>query len=816
MPNNNAGATGPKTPLRNSAVSAELKSTPHAVGSAVVSEHIGTLGVEVDDVRQWIGRDVRHFRTSDADKMLQQLLEKCTDPSQSLPDNEKSKLRETSLQAVLHLCNETSVAREMAKHLTEFCESELEKASYAPFVRAANCALLELSKLKVPGVTAFKANDDTNILFHTNDPMPMYQNHQGEQSKRKPDVVIVSHKCARDVLGRGQTKPTEPPNNNFRWIDIRSTMEFKRTRKRLLLPPSARNKEYNTDYVVPKDLHMAYHKETNDPAEPTGSAPAAGSAQTSHEVSNKLKPMSERLRGKAAEPTGSTPAPGPAQTTHESSNELRRTSERLRGKHDADRKRSSGHLHSNEPPTKRSRSNNEKRVDEKADEKEPKKLHPIVQNGLYAAEMFAAHIARLHVISSIVMNDIIYIWYFDRQDVIQCSGINFVQDLPRFMVLLLIMQRMKYEQWGLNPEFEPTPGVSDKIVIRDEEKNMNVDLKLDLKSDERTTHYGLRGRATTVFPVESQVLSNMEQKPHFRNKSAGLVAKLYWPEESRESEPNILNKVYEIAQQEAKVVGHVPEMVWFYKFEETSTAKIRKALGLEDPELGSRVLYIIVFKKLVPITTLSGMEFLSAWWQVVICHHTLWKNGVRHRDVSPSNLMVYQSGDIWIGVLNDYDLSSLHLSSTQDDSPSGLERTGTVPFMALELLTEKAIAGKVEHLYQHDAESLIWVLAWVCLRYEDGELLSKPRLLDEWLRVDAMGCREKKNDFLSARLDSDDVRPSRSHQETWKVATKCLVVIWSHNGPFKSKRMVDDEAFELWLKVHVPEDLHGGVILPAM
>ncbi|KAG0694107.1 hypothetical protein DFH29DRAFT_1006643 [Suillus ampliporus] len=691
MANNNAGATGPKTPLRNSAVSPELKlkSTPHAVGSAVVSEHISTLGIEVDDVRLWIGRDVQNFRKSDADKMLQALLERCTDPSQSLPDGQKSMLRETSLKAVLPLCNGTNVAQEIAKHLTDFCESERENASYASFVRAANCALLELNKLKVPGIPDFKPEDDTNILFHTNDPMPMYQNHQGERSKRKPDVVV----------------PTEPPNNNFRWVDVRSTVEFKRSRKRLPLPPSAYNKEYNMDYVVPKDLHMAYLKETNEPAEPAGSTSAAGPAQTSDEASDELRQTSERLRGKAAEPTGSTPVASPAQTAHEASHELRRTSERLRGKREADQKRNSDHLRSNEPPTKRSRSNNERRPMRSRREGAQK-------TSSYRPEWFvrcgdvrgSCRASPRHLL----YNDIIYIWYFDRQDVIQCSGINFVQDLPRFMVLLLIMQRMKYKQWGLNEEFEPTPGVSDKTVITDRKIKMDVDLKLDLKSDERTTHYGLRGRATTLFPVESQALSGLKQAPHFRNKSAGLVAKLYWPEESRESEPEILNQVYQIAQQEPEVRGHVPEMVWFYKFEETSTANIRKALGFEDAESGSRVLYIIVFRKLIPITTLTGMEFLSAWWQVVICHRALWKNGVRHRDVSPSNLMVYKLGDLWIGVLNDYDLSS-----TQNHSPSGRERTGTVPFMALDLLTKQAIAGEVEHLYQHDAESLIWVLGWV-------------------------------------------------------------------------------------------------------
>ncbi|KAG2753919.1 hypothetical protein P692DRAFT_201228671, partial [Suillus brevipes Sb2] len=137
-------------------------------------------------------------------------------------------------------------------------------------------------------------------------------------------------------------------------------------------------------------------------------------------------------------------------------------------------------------------------------------------------------------------------------------------------------------------------------------------------------------------------------------------------------------------------------MVWSHKFEETSTANIRTALGLKDAERGRRVLSIIVFKKLDPITNLSEDEFLSAWWQIIRCHYALWECGVHHRDVSPSNLMVYKTSDgRYIGVLNDFDLSSTR------DTPSGQERTGTVPFMAIELLTKEAIEGKVQHLYQH-------------------------------------------------------------------------------------------------------------------
>jgi hypothetical protein len=186
------------------------------------------------------------------------------------------------------------------------------------------------------------------------------------------------------------------------------------------------------------------------------------------------------------------------------------------------------------------------------------------------------------------------------------------------MVLLFVMQRMQYEQWGLNRVFEPEPGFSGKVMVEDTQ----IDLRLDVDSTERKTHFGIRGRATTVFPVTSEALSGRPRDLRFPNESHELVAKLFWPEETRQSEPDILEEVYKIAQTDPDVRGHVPELVWFHKFEETSTSKIRIALGLKDAKQakrGSRVLYIIVFRKLIPITTLSGKEFLAAWWQIVKC-----------------------------------------------------------------------------------------------------------------------------------------------------------------------------------------------------
>jgi Fungal protein kinase len=107
----------------------------------------------------------------------------------------------------------------------------------------------------------------------------------------------------------------------------------------------------------------------------------------------------------------------------------------------------------------------------------------------------------------------------------------------------------------------------------------------------------------------------------------------------------------------------------------------------------------------------------------ILGHYHLWVGGVEHNDVSVKNLMYDKcNGDR--GVLNDYDLS--HLAG--GPRPSGTERTGTMPFMAFDLLTDEAWDGKITRLYRHDCESFAWVLLWICCRYEDGKEIHNPPL----------------------------------------------------------------------------------------
>ena len=74
------------------------------------------------------------------------------------------------------------------------------------------------------------------------------------------------------------------------------------------------------------------------------------------------------------------------------------------------------------------------------------------------------------------------------------------------------------------------------------------------------------------------------------------------------------------------------------------------------------------------------------------------------------------------GVLNDFDLSTImEPGDKRPNRRQGLERTGTLPFMALELLLEDGFNGKIPRRYDHEFESFAWVLVWVSKRVVDGE-----------------------------------------------------------------------------------------------
>ncbi|KAG2359066.1 hypothetical protein BDR07DRAFT_236314 [Suillus spraguei] len=100
--------------------------------------------------------------------------------------------------------------------------------------------------------------------------------------------------------------------------------------------------------------------------------------------------------------------------------------------------------------------------------------------------------------------------------------------------------------------------------------------------------------------------------------------------------------------------------------------------------------------------------------------------------------------------------------------PRSDERPGTVPFMALDLLTEEDQQGEVKHLYCRDVESFVWCLTWISLRYENGVLLSVETCpFDAWTTLDGVKkyCSQSQSEV-----------PARSHIDPllWSLVVECF------------------------------------------
>ncbi|KAG1905121.1 uncharacterized protein F5891DRAFT_976669 [Suillus fuscotomentosus] len=726
-----AGETESTPPRANASApgASKIESTPNSRGASVVSENIGVLGVKVEKVRPWIQRDIEQIKECKADAMLQALLQRAS----SAPETKQPELLQKCLKAVLPVCNgQASTALESSDiqtALSEYVCPGVENNFYSPFIRTTNISLACLEEIKIDGMRARVPTVD----------MIMHQMHQTKKSIRKPDLVILplNSACApfQDETGgkKGKQISKQKGTQKDDGKDDEKDDEQRKKKRKAYMDTNATAKPKNLPW---QDVLACIEFKRKIPGRTKGiNAPPSSYALTDYAPTKPEYLPVDHIRTAAAAPAPSqTPATQTASDTASQSSGLT-AAQPSRGGSSSKRKATD----TLESAAKKSKGNHD---DKDAD------LDVTVQTGLYPAEMFAANLAVNYLLNIIVVDDVAWIWYDDRQGIIQCSGINFIQDLPRFMVLLYALQRFELHDWGRNKDFLPVE-VEERLChefkIKDE-KLGEVDLLLHTSHDERVAHYGLQGRVTNMVPVTSEALTKKYGK--FED---GMVAKIFWGEASRTSEPEILKKVDEIAKRHVTVQGHVPELLWHHTFTNPTSA-IREALDVPEPTKGSRVLYILVFRKLFPITQLHGKELFDVWRQCISCHLTLWKEGVYHRD--------YWKDGKRIGVLNDYDLSSL----ADEPGPRGNERTGTVPFMALDLLIKDGQQGEVKHLYRHDLESFI-----------QGVLLSR-RLcpLDEWATLDAIACGEKKLVFLN---NLTPFAPSDIDKLTWGVLVNCMLVL---------------------------------------
>ncbi|KAH7920991.1 hypothetical protein BV22DRAFT_1198538 [Leucogyrophana mollusca] len=572
----------------------------------------------------------------DVDSLLDALLLRCWEQNPTdhpSPDQKKpppaKELRDRCLQAVLPICNGqpvTSTNRGEAAiktsairtHLQEYAGPLIDTDRYRAWISACNIALEALRHTRVQGLPDESGDP---IIFQQNDPSLINQNHRGTTTCRKPDVVIVPTEVSKEHTANYAWQSPEKAKcageeRSLQWKDILSFVEFKSTKRQLTEAP--------TSYTIQQDeapatsyLSMEYLKSLDSTEDAEAFIPPATSATPGS------SPMGQTNSSTWSAKDG--PRTTPSTPTRPSTTEV------------ISKAKAKADMASNPGGAGLKRKLEEHATDETSRKRgkiEPQPEPPeepiaTVQTASYAAEMFAAHLGTNHLINLIIVDGTAWVWLCDRQSPIQCTAIDFIQDLPRFLVLLFCLQRLSLENWGRNTLFKP-------ILTSTKERGIlvqagGIELTLHLDSKDRVTHFGVNGRATDVLRVTSPQL----EKQH---PGKDMVAKVFWPEDSRTSEVTILQQVSRLAKGNPKVEGHIPELLFWHKFE-NSTAELREALGIAGAREGSRSLYILVFPKLFPITDLSGDEFFSAWWDCVVCHREIWEGGIHHRDISADNLM---------------------------------------------------------------------------------------------------------------------------------------------------------------------------------
>ena len=310
-----------------------------------------------------------------------------------------------------------------------------------------------------------------------------------------------------------------------------------------------------------------------------------------------------------------------------------------------------------------------------------------------------------------------------------------MEDLPHFLLLLLILQRFDDAKWGSFTEC-PQSGMKAQPGVRLSTVSFSFDV--DGEAGQKTTivffpddhEIDWRANGTSVIggrkgpppaPVEFGGLGSLR-------KGNDLTVKIYWPEESGTSEMDILRKAKEYGEKIDFIGNHIPETLYHQdpNFLCSSTGTIRRFIGL--PTDGSRRLRIIAFRRLRLIKELKVKGMLTAYLQCLFCkynghtststHHSgiydtghfcLWTKGIQHGNISPENLM-------WdnvrkVGILGGFDLARF----VDQTSASGQDSTRKLPFMALDLLSEEGLRGEISLRYRHEAESFTWSLIYLHL-----------------------------------------------------------------------------------------------------
>ncbi|TFY76103.1 hypothetical protein EWM64_g7906, partial [Hericium alpestre] len=414
-----------------------------------------------------------------------------------------------------------------------------------------------------------------------------------------------------------------------------------------------------------------------------------------------------------------------------------------------------------------------------------------LQVGSYALELMSQVGNRRYTTAIFVRGRMISLWYFDRIGVLKTQEFNYTlmgkkPDPSKLLLVAVALSLCDRDHFGYEPLLRypssdtgaPTTVKGADLVLpagKVEDRNgQKIANKISLKVRGEALHvqYGIVGRGTVVLPV---MPSDKENLPSKFFTVPDLVVKLSWPVSTRAAEDSLIRTIR--AKIPIKWRNHLPDLQCSATLDKDDLHLPRTSMSSKTGSPEPRVLRILVCARALPLYKLRSLVgFQRVFLDFVRCHRVVYQTAhVLHRDLSVNNVMFRVSTIGTVGVLNDWDLSEDMTKREPDDSSANAtarHRTGTAPFMALELLKK----DPPRHLYRHDLESFINILIWCAVHFDfDGIEPKRPvPVVEPWVDGDWQDIwRHKSLLFNSASNDERialyaAVRPKfRPILDTW-------------------------------------------------
>ncbi|KAF8826602.1 hypothetical protein HHX47_DHR5000074 [Lentinula edodes] len=404
--------------------------------------------------------------------------------------------------------------------------------------------------------------------------------------------------------------------------------------------------------------------------------------------------------------------------------------------------------------------------------------HTRIQCASYAKEMLSNGFIRNHAMGITADDSGFRFQYYDRSKVVESQPFHILNDESKTLLMAMVCQLNKLSTEKLG--FIPNLDLNEFDHLRNPEQ-----LTFNFKDDPSTlvgatyTFTGSDGRrrrlkiTKVLYRAEGiigrcsivvEVVCLCEEADcvwHEEGNQKTRVMKISFPSKTRPCEDGLIGEARSKAESSGQrwALNHLPEVIdsITFPYHEHTTVQGRLKKHLKD-DYEERVMRVTFLEKLHPLSELTDpREYAQVFYDILQIHQWLYECvGILHRDLSSGNIMYRRIDGKVYGVLNDFDLSSR--VRDMDKGPTSNQRTGTRPFMSVDLLSPVWEGG---HLYRHDLESLFYIMLCLACRYiAPGVPAAEPRSFSLWFSGTDREIFNDKNTFL---LDPFQSLPVQSY-----------------------------------------------------